>query len=172
MENMPIVSIVTDFSCEASDDAELTALCRSVAAQCAAVLDRFGVPYERHILSAFHSSDAMRAYAEAAWDRHIRDIIVFSTTGHLAGMLKAFGHRLSVIAVPLGRDNLEAMTALLSTVQMPKSAPVSVMGVNNGVNAALTAVVGAARTQPHLWAMLDTYHEEAAAAVCGARLGE
>ena len=171
MERLPIVSVVTDMAGEASDDAELAALSRSVATQCMAVLDRFGVRYERHVLSAFYSPDALRVYAEAAWERHVRDIIVLSPTGHLAGMLKAFGHRLAVIAVPLGRDTLESVTALLSTVQMPKGAPVAVAGVNNGVNAALLAVNALARSQPHLWAMLDAYHDEAARTVRGATIG-
>ncbi len=148
-----------------ADDASLSLLYRDVLAQCTALLRRFAVAYEERVLSALLAPDDLRSYAAGAFDRGIREVIVLSVTGHLAGMIKAFGHRLSVTAVPIGRDSLESMTALLSTVQMPKSAPVSVVGINSGANAALVAVGGIAKLQPELWALLDAYHEEARQAV-------
>lgn len=55
---------------------------------------------------------------------------------HLAGAIAA-NTTLPVIGIPCGSQNLGAIDALLSTVQMPSGIPVATVAVNGGANAAL-----------------------------------
>lgn len=127
---------------------------------CAEMLRQLGLAYGRRYLSALHDPDGMRAYAENAWSEGTRIVIVGAHHGALAGMIEAFGHRLNVIYVPLGETALEAQTALLSGVQMPNGHPVNVMGINRGVNAALSAAKMLSIARPELLDALDQEHAE------------
>jgi len=113
-----------------------------LANACSAVLDRFGVPYERVQLSAHRNPDGAARYAETARSRGLKVIIAIAgMAAHLAGAFASRTH-LPVIGVPGVNSPLAGVDALLSTVQMPSGVPVATvaLGSAGAKNAALLAV--------------------------------
>lgn len=100
-----------------------------VMAECARVLEGYGVPYDARVLSAHRTPDAAARYARTAADRGI-EVLVAGAGGaaHLAGALAAHS-TLPVIGVPLAGSPLAGFDSLLSTVQMPPGVPVATVGV-------------------------------------------
>jgi 5-(carboxyamino)imidazole ribonucleotide mutase len=105
------------------------------------VLDELGVPYEKKVVSAHRTPDAMFAYAESAKDRGIK-VIVAGAGGaaHLPGMVAA-KTELPVIGVPVQSKALNGLDSLLSIVQMPGGVPVATVaiGTAGATNAGLLA---------------------------------
>ena len=98
-------------------------------AECARVLDSYGVPYEARVLSAHRTPDEAARFAREAEGRGLQ-VIVAGAGGaaHLAGAVAAHS-TLPVIGVPLDSSPLRGFDALLSTVQMPPGIPVATVGV-------------------------------------------
>lgn len=105
-----------------------------------AVLDDFGVPYEKKVISAHRAPALLAEYASTARDRGV-DVIIAGAGGaaHLPGVTAAFT-TIPVIGVPINGKAFGGMDALLSIVQMPSGIPVATVGVNGAKNAALLAV--------------------------------
>jgi len=104
----------------------------------AEVLDRFGVAYEKKVVSAHRTPDLMFRHAEEARSRGIKVIIAGAGgAAHLPGMVAA-KTTLPVIGVPI-KGMLDGLDALLSIVQMPPGIPVATVGVNGAQNAAILA---------------------------------
>ena len=68
---------------------------------------------------------------------------------------------LPVIGIPIN-STLEGRDALLSIVQMPPGISVATVGINAGLNAAITAVQILALSDPELAARFDAYRENLA----------
>ena len=100
-----------------------------VMAECAKVLEGYGVPYEVRVLSAHRSPEQAVRFARGAEGRGFR-VVVAGAGGaaHLAGVVAAHT-LLPVIGVPLASSPLAGLDALLSTVQMPPGVPVATVGV-------------------------------------------
>jgi len=100
-----------------------------VMAECARVLEDYGVPYDARVLSAHRTPEAAARFARTAESRGI-EVLVAGAGGaaHLAGALAAHS-TLPVIGVPLAASPLSGFDALLSTVQMPPGVPVATVGV-------------------------------------------
>jgi phosphoribosylamine--glycine ligase len=98
-------------------------------AECARVLEGYGLPYDVRVLSAHRSPDAAVRFVRGAERRGI-GVIVAGAGGaaHLAGVTAAHTV-LPVIGVPLAGSPLGGFDALLSTVQMPPGVPVATVGV-------------------------------------------
>ena len=108
----------------------------------AAVLDEFGVAYEKHVISAHRMPDDMFAFAEKAASRGLRAIIAGAGgAAHLPGMLAA-KTSVPVLGVPVGSKHLQGLDSLYSIVQMPRGVPVATfaIGTAGAANAALFAV--------------------------------
>ncbi len=108
----------------------------------AAILDEFGVPYEKHVLSAHRMPDDMFAFAESAASRGLRAIIAGAGgAAHLPGMLAA-KTIVPVLGVPVASKHLQGLDSLYSIVQMPKGVPVATFAIGpaGAANAALFAV--------------------------------
>lgn len=108
----------------------------------AAVLDEFGVAFERHVLSAHRMPDDMFAFAEQASGRGIRAIIAGAGgAAHLPGMIAA-KTVVPVLGVPVASKFLNGLDSLYSIVQMPKGIPVATFAIGpaGAANAALFAV--------------------------------
>lgn len=104
------------------------------------VLTSFGIPFEKHILSAHRMPDEMREFALNASSKGIKVIIAGAGgAAHLPGMTAAFT-TLPVIGVPIISKSLQGIDSLLSIVQMPKGIPVATVAIGNAANAALLAV--------------------------------
>ena len=113
-----------------------------VMRSCAAMLKRFGIPYEAIVLSAHRTPDAALDYAACAQERGIKVLIgAAGGAAHLAGVLAAKSE-LPVLAVPMPSKHLQGLDSLLAMVQMPGGIPVATFAIGEAgaVNAALFAV--------------------------------
>ena len=106
----------------------------------AAMLDRFGVPWQAQVMSAHRTPSDVAAYASSAHERGVRVLIAGAgKAAHLAGAVAALT-TLPVIGVPCPASELDGLDALLATVQMPSGVPVATVAIGGGKNAALLAV--------------------------------
>jgi len=95
----------------------------------AEVLDRFGVAYEKKVVSAHRTPDLMFKHAEEARSRGIKVIIAGAGgAAHLPGMVAA-KTTLPVIGVPVKSRALSGVDSLYSIVQMPGGVPVATMAI-------------------------------------------
>lgn len=125
----------------------------------AETLELFGVPFEKRVVSAHRTPDAMRDYAKAAEDRGLRVIIAGAGgAAHLPGMV-ASHTTVPVLGVPVESRVLRGVDSLLSIVQMPKGIPVGTLaiGESGAKNAALLAVGILATTDSDLRARLHDF---------------
>jgi 5-(carboxyamino)imidazole ribonucleotide mutase len=108
----------------------------------AAMLDQFGVDYQKRIVSAHRTPELMREFALEAESRGI-EVIIAGAGGaaHLPGMV-ASHTTVPVLGVPVESHALKGMDSLLSIVQMPGGVPVGTLaiGAAGAKNAALLAV--------------------------------
>jgi len=110
--------------------------------QAAAILDHFGVSYDRQVLSAHRMPDDMFRFAEGAADRGLKAIIAGAGgAAHLPGMLAA-KTTVPVLGVPVASRFLQGVDSLYSIVQMPKGIPVATFAIGpaGAANAALFAI--------------------------------
>ena len=106
----------------------------------ALTLERFGVPYEKRVVSAHRTPELMVEYAKTAVERGLKVIIAGAGgAAHLPGMVASLT-TLPVIGVPVPLKHLDGLDSLLSIVQMPAGVPVATVGVGNARNAGLLAV--------------------------------
>ena len=105
-----------------------------------AVLEEFGVPYEKRVISAHRAPALLAQYAGSARERGV-DVIIAGAGGaaHLAGVTAAYT-TIPVIGVPINGKAFGGLDALLATVQMPSGIPVATVAVNGAKNAALLAI--------------------------------
>jgi 5-(carboxyamino)imidazole ribonucleotide mutase len=127
-----------------------------------AMLERFGVAHERHIVSAHRTPVWMAEFATAAEGRGI-EVIIAGAGGaaHLPGMVAAHTI-LPVLGVPVQSAALQGLDSLLSIVQMPAGVPVGTLAIGKAgaANAALLAVAIVSASRPDLRAQLRAYREE------------
>ena len=95
----------------------------------AAVLDEFGVKYDKAVISAHRMPEEMMAFAKDAVDNGI-EVIIAGAGGaaHLPGMVAA-NTVLPVIGVPVQSRALNGLDSLLSIVQMPAGVPVATTAI-------------------------------------------
>jgi 5-(carboxyamino)imidazole ribonucleotide mutase len=103
------------------------------------ILERFGVPFEVHVVSAHRTPEAMIDYGLHARSRGLK-VLIASAGGaaHLPGMLAAVT-TLPVIGVPVALAQLDGLDSLLSIAQMPRGVPVATTAINGATNAGLLA---------------------------------
>src|ERR1700689_393637 len=108
----------------------------------AAILDEFGVAYEKNVVSAHRTPHWLAEYAGEARKRGLQVIIAGAGgAAHLPGMAAAFA-TLPVLGVPVESKALKGLDSLLSIAQMPAGVPVGTLaiGVPGAKNAALLAI--------------------------------
>ena len=128
----------------------------------AEVLDRFGVAYEKKVVSAHRTPDLMFQHAEEARSRGIKVIIAGAGgAAHLPGMVAA-KTTLPVIGIPMKGGVLDGLDALLATVQMPGGIPVATVALNGAKNAAVLAAQILSVSDDVLAAKLDAQRSEMA----------
>ncbi|MGQ9919298.1 MAG: 5-(carboxyamino)imidazole ribonucleotide mutase [Bryobacteraceae bacterium] len=139
-----------------------------------AILERFGVPYEKRVTSAHRTPELTAEYAKSARGRGLR-VIVAGAGGaaHLAGTMAAHT-TLPVLGVPVKGSSLEGLDSLLSTVQMPAGVPVSTFAIGKAgaTNAGLAAVAILALSDPALAEKLEAYRAELRLAAASVELPE
>ena len=126
------------------------------------MLDRFGVPYTKQVVSAHRTPELMADFAHSARAKGYHVIIAGAGgAAHLPGMIAA-QTTLPVIGVPVRSHALSGWDSLLSIVQMPGGIPVATTAVGNSgaTNAGLLAVQILSTTDPALSDALTAYREE------------
>ncbi|MBJ8326548.1 5-(carboxyamino)imidazole ribonucleotide mutase [Streptococcus pacificus] len=134
----------------------------STMVRTAELLDKFGVAYEKKVVSAHRTPDLMFDFAENARKRGIKVIIAGAGgAAHLPGMVAA-KTTLPVIGVPVKSRALSGVDSLYSIVQMPGGVPVATMAIGEAgaTNAALTALRILATTNEALAEKLSDYAKE------------
>ena len=152
-DNKPGVGIVM------GSDSDLT-----VMKEAAAVLKKFGVPFEITVASAHRSPARAAEFASTARDRGVKVIIAGAGhAAHLAGAMAAHT-ALPVIGVPIDSSCLQGLDALLATVQMPPGIPVATtaLGKPGARNAGILAVQILALADDELSEKLDAFKREMA----------
>jgi 5-(carboxyamino)imidazole ribonucleotide mutase len=132
---------------KAKSDAQVGIIMGSVSdwktlAAAAAILDAFGVSYEKNVVSAHRTPHRLAEYAGGAKDRGLQVIIAGAGgAAHLPGMAAAFT-TLPVLGVPVESKALKGLDSLLSIAQMPAGVPVGTLAIGEpgAKNAALLAI--------------------------------
>jgi 5-(carboxyamino)imidazole ribonucleotide mutase len=128
----------------------------------AEMLDRFGVAYEKHIVSAHRTPAWMAEFADAAEGRGI-EVIIAGAGGaaHLPGMVAAHT-AVPVLGVPIQSAVLQGLDSLLSIVQMPGGVPVGTLAIGKpgAINSALLAVSIISGSRPDLRERLRAFRAE------------
>jgi 5-(carboxyamino)imidazole ribonucleotide mutase len=137
-----------------------------------AMLEKFGVAHERHIVSAHRTPVWMAEFASGAEDRGI-EVIIAGAGGaaHLPGMVAAHT-ALPVLGVPVQSAALQGLDSLLSIVQMPAGVPVGTLAIGKAgaTNAGLLAVGILGITRPELRRALARFRRERADEVLATEL--
>ncbi len=151
MSDQPVIGIVMG----SSSDLE-------VMNDAAALLDRFSIPYEIHVVSAHRTPEAMLRYGQDARSRGLKILIAGAGgAAHLPGMLASVTS-VPVIGVPVALSRLDGMDSLLSIVQMPRGVPVATVAINGAENAALLAIRMLAISNDVLATHLDDHRQSLA----------
>ncbi len=92
------------------------------------VLDKFGVPNEKHVMSAHRTPELTSAFASGAQAKGL-EVIIAGAGGaaHLAGVVAAHT-TIPVLGVPI-TSALLGLDSLLSTAQMPGGIPVGTFAI-------------------------------------------
>ena len=125
----------------------------------AELLEQFGVPHEKRVVSAHRTPELMVQYAQAAEARGLKIIIAGAGgAAHLPGMVASLT-LLPVLGVPVQSKTLSGLDSLLSIVQMPGGVPVGTLAIGEAgaKNAALLAVRMLATTMPELRKLLSSF---------------
>ena len=126
------------------------------------MLERFDVPYEKHIVSAHRTPEWLAEFASGAERRGLQVIIAGAGgAAHLPGMVAAHSV-LPVLGVPVQSAALNGLDSLLSIVQMPGGVPVATLAIGKAgaTNAGLLAVSILATSRQELRARLTAFRAE------------
>jgi 5-(carboxyamino)imidazole ribonucleotide mutase len=124
------------------------------------VLIKFGVSYEKRVVSAHRTPEFMMEFAKEARGRGVKVIIAAAGgAAHLPGMTASFT-TLPVIGVPIPSKNLKGLDSLLSIVQMPFGVPVATVAIDGARNAALLAIRILGLMNDQLNKKLEEFREE------------
>jgi len=108
---------------------------------CAKILEGYGIPLEREVLSAHRRGEALREFVVEVESRGCQVFIAMAgMAAHLPGVVASLTAK-PVLGVPLKGGVLDGLDALLSVVQMPKGVPVGCLAVGSAGarNAAILA---------------------------------
>jgi len=124
------------------------------------ILEQFNIPYEKKVVSAHRTPEAMVEYATTAAQRWLKVIIAWAWwAAHLPWMTASLT-TLPVIGVPVKTSTLSGLDSLYSIVQMPAGVPVATMAINGAKNAWLFAAQVLAITNPDIQQLLEDYMED------------
>lgn len=130
-----------------------------------AVLEEFGVEFEKKVISAHRAPRLLAEFASSARERGVAAIIAGAGgAAHLAGVTAAYT-TIPVIGVPISGKAFGGMDALLATVQMPSGIPVATVAVNGAKNAALLALSILSVTDKDIAAKLDAFRAKQTEAI-------
>jgi len=135
------------------------------------MLEKFGVPHEKHVMSAHRTPELTAGFASGAESRGL-EVIIAGAGGaaHLAGVVAAHTV-IPVLGVPI-QSALQGLDSLLSTAQMPGGIPVGTLAIGKAgaTNAGLLAVAILSNSRPDLRKRLHAFRAEQAEKVRQAQL--
>ena len=126
------------------------------------ILEKFGIVFEKHIVSAHRTPVWMAEFASGAEARGIEvNIAGAGGAAHLPGMVAAHTV-LPVLGVPVQSAALQGLDSLLSIVQMPGGVPVGTLAIGKAgaTNAGLLAASILANSRPDLRQQLRNFRTE------------
>lgn len=135
-------------------------------------LKKFGVPFEKKVVSAHRTPRLMADFASQAETRGIQVIIAGAGgAAHLPGMTASLT-TLPVLGVPVESRRLKGLDSLLSIAQMPAGVPVGTLAIGEAgaKNAGLLAVHILALTRPDIKRKLRQFRSTQTKTVLKARL--
>jgi 5-(carboxyamino)imidazole ribonucleotide mutase len=133
-----------------------------VMKEAAKILEEFGVPFEKQVVSAHRTPNLMAEYGDKARGRGLKIIIAGAGgAAHLPGMLASYT-TLPVIGVPVKTTALGGLDSLYSIVQMPDGVPVATVAIGKAKNASLLAIRMLAIENKELAEKLDRYRNKMA----------
>lgn len=138
----------------------------------AEVLDFYGIPYEKKVVSAHRTPDLLFKYAGSAAGRGLRLIIAGAGgAAHLPGMT-ASKTALPVLGVPVESKALKGLDSLLSIAQMPKGVAVGCLaiGAAGAANAGHLAAQILALNDSALRARVEAFRKRQTAGVLKQKL--
>jgi len=156
MMTPPLVGVIMG---SASDWENLAPACE--------MLDQFGVPYEKAVVSAHRTPDWMFEYASTAESRGLMVIIAAAGgAAHLPGMVAA-KTLVPVLGVPVPATALNGVDALLSIVQMPAGVPVGTLAIGKpgATNAGILAAEIVGTRLPEVRDRIRAWRDQRTAAV-------
>jgi 5-(carboxyamino)imidazole ribonucleotide mutase len=127
-----------------------------------ALLDEFGIGWEKQFISAHRQPAKLVAYIEEAEARGVRIFITAAgLSAALPGVVAAHTTR-PVIGIPVPGGPLKGVDALLSIVQMPGGIPVATVGVGSHgpKNAAVLAAEILALSDERVHGALSAYRQK------------
>ncbi len=127
----------------------------------AQVLEDFGIPFEKKVVSAHRTPGLLYEYATTAAQRGLKIIIAGAGgAAHLPGMTASMT-TLPVLGVPVQSRALSGVDSLYSIVQMPGGVPVATFAIGNAgaLNAGLFAVSMLANEDRALAKKLQAFRE-------------
>jgi 5-(carboxyamino)imidazole ribonucleotide mutase len=127
----------------------------------ARVLEDFGVPFEKKVVSAHRTPQLLYDYATSAAGRGLKCIIAGAGgAAHLPGMTASMT-TVPVLGVPVQSKALSGVDSLYSIVQMPGGIPVATFAIGNAgaLNAGLFAIAMLANGSPDLAAKLQAFRQ-------------
>lgn len=133
----------------------------------AAILEEFGVAYEKNVVSAHRTPHWLAEYAGSAQQRGLQVIIAGAGgAAHLPGMAAAFTS-LPVLGIPVESRALKGLDSLLSIAQMPAGIPVGTLAIGEpgAKNAALLAISILALQDEELRAKWEAFRTKQTATV-------
>lgn len=136
-----------------------------VIKKCLSMLDKFGVPYDVHVISAHRTPSQAEQLAKGALEDGVGVIIAAAgKAAHLGGVLAAYT-TLPVIGLPIKSSTMDGLDSLLSMVQMPKGIPVATVAIDGAENAGILAVQMLALADSELMDKLVKFKADMAAEV-------
>ena len=136
-----------------------------VMSKAAEMLEKFGIEYERTVISAHRMPDVFFDYANQAEEKGIKVIIAGAGgAAHLPGMCAAI-FPMPVVGVPIHTKALGGVDSLYSIVQMPSGIPVATVAIDGGANAGIMAAKILAVGDDELLNKIKAYKEELKAGV-------
>lgn len=130
--------------------------------EAALILEEFGVPFEKKVVSAHRTPEVMAEYGKKARQHGLKVIIAGAGgAAHLPGMLASYT-TLPVIGVPVKTSALGGLDSLYSIVQMPNGVPVATVAIGKAQNAALLAIRMLSMFDETVADKLGDYHKKMA----------
>lgn len=134
----------------------------STMKEAAEILEDFGIPFEKQVVSAHRTPDVMAEYGKSARERGLKVIIAGAGgAAHLPGMLASYT-TLPVIGVPVKTSALGGIDSLYSIVQMPNGVPVATVAIGKAQNAGLLALRILGVNDPSIAKNLASHQEKMA----------